>query len=122
VARAQRGCSSITRAAKTTPCNLSLGDEAHPWAQAASLNRRKQITFYIRDPKKKKKTGEKKKEKRPVIVYGNTCEKERKRRPMYVYVCTYTHTHTRIIIIIIISGKINETQVIFEVAALTPPR
>lgn len=49
----QRGRSSITVAAKTTPCNLSLGDKAHPWARAASLSRCKQITFYIRDPKKR---------------------------------------------------------------------
>lgn len=51
----QRGRSSITVAAKTTPCNLSLGDKAHPWARAASLSRCKQITFYIRDPKKDEK-------------------------------------------------------------------
>lgn len=49
----QRGRSSITVAAKTTPCNLSLGDKAHPWARAAPLSRCKQITFYIRDPKKR---------------------------------------------------------------------
>lgn len=69
----QRGRSSITVAAKTTPCNLSLGDKAHPWARAAPLSRCKQITFYIRDPKKKMK---KKKPETGYIVYGNIYEKE----------------------------------------------